>query len=409
MASSKTPKKFETMVFETLLQLFQNLKDAEIELQNVTIEADEIDLEPIVRAIMAQIPAPRVTEKPAVKRLPEKLLEAEFTPPTSGYPGRVVEVKIGATKSEGGTRGKTITIGGEVAPALYVFDGLNPNPPVVSIDIFDTKIPLAKAVKVEVEDVLNDPVEWSKKAVHKFGAEVVNLHLVSIDPLLNDTPPAEAAKTVENVLQAVDAPLCVGGCGDPLKDLKVFEKVCEVAEGERILINSVTLDMDYKRLAETVKRHGHNVIAFTSMDMDMARELNRKLYEILPKENIVIDTTTAALGYGLDYAFTVMERTRLAALMGDVELQHPMSSGTTNAWAAREAWMKLDESKWGPRELRGPIWEVVTALTLLLAGVDYFMMMHPLAVKTVKQVIEKFTSGGLFDSSRYLSWASLDI
>ena len=89
------------------------------------------------------------------------------------------------------------------------------------------------------------------------------------------------------------------------------------------------------------------------MDMSLARELNRKLYEFLPKENILNDTTTAALGYGLDYAFSVMERTRLSGLMGDPELQHPLSSGTTNAWAAREAWMKMDP-KWGPRELRGP-------------------------------------------------------
>ena len=109
MGSNKASKKtLEAMLFEALSQLFQSLKDAEIELQNVSIEADEIDLEPIVRAIMAQIPAPRAVEKPAIKRFPEKLLEAEFTPPTSEYPGRVVEVKIGATKSEGGTRGKSI-------------------------------------------------------------------------------------------------------------------------------------------------------------------------------------------------------------------------------------------------------------------------------------------------------------
>jgi acetyl-CoA decarbonylase/synthase complex subunit delta len=122
------------------------------------------------------------------------------------------------------------------------------------------------------------------------------------------------------------------------------------------------------------------------MDMNKARELNRKLFEFLPPEQIVIDTTTAALGYGLDYAFTTMERTRLAGLMGDSELAQPMASGTTNAWAAREAWMKMPP-EWGPSELRGPIWETVTALTLLLAGVDYFMMMHPAAVKTVKDVI----------------------
>jgi acetyl-CoA decarbonylase/synthase complex subunit delta len=140
----------------------------------------------------------------------------------------------------------------------------------------------------------------------------------------------------------------------------------------------------------------------------LGRELNRKLYEFLPKEDIVIDTTTAALGYGLDYAFTVMERTRLSGLMGDEELQHPMASGTTNAWAAREAWMKMDP-KWGPREFRGPIWETVTALTLLLTGVDWFMMMHPAAVKTVKDVIKTFVSGEKANSEKIADWITLKI
>ncbi|NIM46257.1 MAG: CO dehydrogenase/acetyl-CoA synthase subunit delta, partial [Nitrososphaeria archaeon] len=73
------------------------------------------------------------------------------------------------------------------------------------------------------------------------------------------------------VLQAVDVPLAIGGCGDPEKDLKVFSKAAEVSEGERILINSVTLDMDVKQTAELVNKHGHTVIAFTPMDMDKAR------------------------------------------------------------------------------------------------------------------------------------------
>jgi acetyl-CoA decarbonylase/synthase complex subunit delta len=263
-------------------------------------------------------------------------------------------------------------------------------------------------MRAPFQDVLNDPAEWAKLCVDKFGAEMVQLHLTSVDPLWMDTSPSEAAKTVENVLQAVDVPLAVGGCGDPNKDLQVFEKVAEAGEGERLLINSVTRDMDIKKMAELVKKHGHAVIAFTSMDMALARELNRKLYDYLPREDIVIDTTTAALGYGLDYAFTVMERTRLSGLMGDTELQHPMASGTTNAWAAREAWMRMDP-KWGPRELRGPIWETVTALTLLLAGVDWFMMMHPAAVKAVKDVINSLTGGQKADLEKTLAWPSMKL
>jgi len=240
---------------------------------------------------------------------------------------------------------------------------------------------------------MEDPAAWAKHCVDKFGADMITLQLTSINPQTKDTSPKEAAKTVEEVLQAVDVPLAVGGCGDPEKDLAVFEKVTEVAEGERLMISSVSPYMDVKRTAETIKKYGHVALALTGMDMNEARELNHKLYDILPREQIVMDTATASLGYGLEFTFTLMERVRLAALMGDYELQHPMASGVTNAWFAREAWKKMAPG-WEPRELRGPLWETVTALTSLLAGVDYFMMMHPLAVKTVKDVIEKLMGKG---------------
>ena len=192
-------------------------------------------------------------------------------------------------------------------------------------------------------------------------------------------------KTIEKVLQAVDVPLVIGGCGDPVKDTAVFEEVCAQFPGERFLISSVTRDMDVEKCAKFIKKAGHAILSFTPMDLNLARELNRRLYDYVSKEDIVMDLTTAALGYGLDYAFTNMERARMGGLMGDTELAHPMSSGTTNAWAAREAWLKMG-AEWEPRELRGPLWEVTTALTLLLAGVDLFMMMHPAAVKTLKDV-----------------------
>jgi len=388
-----------------LLELLS--KFTEIELEDVEIEVGDLEfsIQPAM-PIPTAVPAKEIPVLEKVK--PTKLLETEFKAPKEEYPGQIVEVKLGATKGEGGTRGSSIIIGGEKAPAYCLFDSPAVHPPVIAFDVFDKAPPLAKAMRDPFEDVLDDPAAWARRCVEKFGAEMVQLHLTSIDPLWMNTSPEEAAKTVENVLQAVDVPLAVGGCGDPNKDLRVFEKVAEVGEGERLLINSATLDMDIKGVAEIVKKHGHALIAFTSMDMSLARELNRKLYEFLPREDIIIDTTTAALGYGLDYAFTIMERTRLAGLMGDKELQHPMASGTTNAWAAREAWMRMDP-KWGPRELRGPIWETVTALTLLLTGVDWFMMMHPAAVKTIKEVIKDFTSGKKAGSEKVADWFSFKI
>jgi acetyl-CoA decarbonylase/synthase complex subunit delta len=268
------------------------------------------------------------------------------------------------------------------------------------------EVPLSKAVKMHVKDVIGDPAAWAKLAVEKFGADMVTVHLISIDPLLKDATPKDAVKTVEEVTQAVDVPLVIGGCGDPVKDADVFAEIAETFAGERFLMSSITQDMDVERCAKFVKKNGHAALAFTPMDLNLARELNRRLYDFLGKEDIVMDLTTAALGYGLDYAFTNMERARLAGLMGDVELAHPMSSGTTNAWAAREAWLKM-APEWEPRELRGPLWEVTTALTLLLAGVDLFMMMHPAAVKTLKEVAGHLVSGKKADACKFVDWVSL--
>jgi acetyl-CoA decarbonylase/synthase, CODH/ACS complex subunit delta len=242
-------------------------------------------------------------------------------------------------------------------------------------------------------------------AVEKFGADMVTVHLISIDPLLKDATPKAAVKTVENILQAVDVPLVIGGCGDPVKDTAVFAEICETFKGERFLISSVTRDMDVEKCGKFIKKNGHAVLSFTPMDMNLARELNRRLYDYVGREDIIMDLTTAALGYGLDYAFTNMERARIAGLMGDSELAHPMSSGTTNAWAAREAWLKMD-AQWEPRELRGPLWEVTTALTLLLAGVDLFMMMHPAAVKTLKDTVNRLTSNGKADPTKFYDWVA---
>jgi acetyl-CoA decarbonylase/synthase complex subunit delta len=386
-----------------LLELLAKFQ--EIELEDFELEVADLELWLESGALPRQI-MPQLKVPPALKAKPTELMTAQFVPPVETYPGKIVEVKLGATKGEGGTRGRSLIIGGETSPAFYTFERPTLHPPVVTLDIFDMEVPLSKAVKMHVKDVIGDSAAWAKLAVEKFGADMLTVHLISIDPLLKDATPKDAVKTVEEVTQAVDVPLVIGGCGDPVKDADVFAEIAETFAGERFLMSSITQDMDVERCAKFVKKNGHAALAFTPMDLNLARELNRRLYDFLGKEDIVMDLTTAALGYGLDYAFTNMERARLAGLMGDVELAHPMSSGTTNAWAAREAWLKM-APEWEPRELRGPLWEVTTALTLLLAGVDLFMMMHPAAVKTLKEVTGHLVSGKKADACKFVDWVSI--
>jgi acetyl-CoA decarbonylase/synthase complex subunit delta len=382
-------------------------KFQEIELEDFELEVGDLELWLQGGGALPTTAISKLKVAPPVKPAkPVELMSAQFTSPVETYPGKIIEVRLGATRAEGGTRGRSVIIGGETSPAYYTFERPMLNPPVITLDVFDMEVPLSKAVKMHVKDVVGDPAAWAKLAVEKFGADMVTVHLISIDPLLKDAKPKDAVKTVENVLQAVDVPLVIGGCGDPVKDADVFEAITEAFPGERFLISSITADMDVERCAKFVKKNGHTALSFTPMDLNLARELNRRLYDFLGKEDIVMDLTTAALGYGLDYAFTNMERAKLAGLMGDVELAHPMSSGTTNAWAAREAWLKM-APEWEPRELRGPLWEVTTALTLLLAGVNLFMMMHPAAVKTLKDVVGRLTSGKKADPCKFVDWVTV--
>ena len=395
-----------------LLELLTKL--GEIELEDVEIDAGELEirLQPVMRAAAPPKAAPPKIVTPPKPAKPTEILEVPFTPLVEEYPGKIREVKLGATKSEGGTRGKTILIGGENSPSYYLFEKVPPHPPIVAVDTFDTPVPLPKAIRMHVKEVMEDPAAWAKMAVDKFGADVVTIHLLSTDPLIKNTPPKQAAKTVEEVLEAVDVPIIVGGCGDPKKDAEVFTEVAEVTHGERVLLSSVTLDMDeagtLKSVAKAAGEHGHVVLAFTALDLNRAKELNRKLYPFVPADSVIMDLTTAALGYGLEYTFSIHERARMAALMGDEELQHPTLSGTTNAWAAREAWMKMG-AEWEPRELRGPIWETVTALVLFLAGVDLFMMMHPYAIRTMKKIIKEFSSMGKAKPEKISEWVSVKI
>ncbi|RMF91782.1 MAG: CO dehydrogenase/acetyl-CoA synthase subunit delta [Methanobacteriota archaeon] len=372
----------------------------EIELENVSVDAEELVLKVQQAIVSAGLPAPAARLAPEVA---EASGPVRFETPIREYKGEVVEVQMGATKSEGGTRRKVIKLGGQ--KSLFWFEGGIRNRPVVTFDVFDVAPPLPRAIREHVEDVWDSPAEWAKKAV-KLGADLVTIHLTSTDPNNQNTTPKEAARVVEDILQAVDVPLVIGGSGTPEKDPLVLEKCAEAAEGERCLLASANLDLDYKKIAQAAIKYRHNVLSWTSMNINDQKSLNRLLFdEGLPKEQIVQDPTTGALGYGLDYTYSIIERMKIGALKGDEELQMPISCGVTNAWGARESWLKNDE--WGPREYRGPLWEILTGLAVLMAGADIMMMLHPTAVKTVKDVILSMTGEKKSRPVKYEDWITL--
>lgn len=362
-----------------LLKLLENTDTIELNEFRMDFEELELNIMPAIQQVVQT--AQRQAQQAEIVR--EAILAEEFKPPIYDYPGEVAEVQLGA-----GTR-KPVFLGGQ--KALYRFEEPQPNPPVVTFDVFDIPMPgLPRPIREHFEDVMEHPGDWAKKAVKDFGANMVTIHLIGTGPKVMDKTPQQAAADIEEVLQAVDVPLVIGGSGDPQKDPIILEAAAAAAEDERCLLASANLDLDYRKVAKAAVDYNHAVLSWAITDINMQKTLNKYLMkEGLTQNDIVMDPTTCALGYGIEFSIDVITRTRLAALKGDTDLQMPMSSGTTNAWGSREAWMKKDE--WGPTDYRGPIWEIVTGLTMMLCGVDIFMMLHPQSVRALREIGETFT------------------
>jgi acetyl-CoA decarbonylase/synthase complex subunit delta len=312
-------------------------------------------------------------------------------------PQAIYTVRLGATPKEGGTRTSVVTVGGERALPFHHFDGEIPNPPVVAMEVWDVPPEDWPApVREPFSDVFSSPSEWAKKCVEEYEADLICLRLVGCDPSGENRSPAEAAAVVKEVLRAVGVPLIIWGCGNPEKDNEVFPVVGEAAAGENCLLGTITQD-NYKTLVAVATAYKHKLIAESPVDINIAKQVNILALDAgFPLEDLVIYPSTGALGYGIEYVYSIMERTRLAGLGGDKLLAQPILCDIgAEAWAVKEARATKDEQpKWGDERLRGPLWEATTAYVYLLAGADILVMRHPRAVQAVKKMIRTLMAGG---------------
>ena len=305
------------------------------------------------------------------------------------WSGQITTVTIGATEADGGTRGRTVTVGGQTGIPFLSFDGEEPHSAAIALDVLDVQPtdwpePLAEVYG----DVWSDPAAWARR-VKELGADLVNLRLMAIHPEEGDRSPEEAAETVKAVLEATDLPLIIWGCEVPEKDQKVMPKVAEAAQGEKCLLGAVTED-EYRTLTATAQAYGHKLIALSPCDINKAKQINILVNDMgFPVEDVIIYPSTASLGYGMEYIYSILERGRLAALSGDKLMAQPVLLDVGyEAWRAKEA-RTGDEAAdaWGPAAQRGPAWEAVTATDLLQGGCDLVVMRHPKAMEAVRKTI----------------------
>ena len=131
-----------------------------------------------------------------------------------------------------------------------------------------------------------------------------------LDPEGKDAPAEDAVATVLSVLTAVDLPLMVYGGGNTEKDANAMELVSNACAGERVLLGHAE-ENAYKSISAAATANGHALIAYSNLDVNLAKQMNILLADFGTKlENVVMDPLMAALGVGLEYSYSVNERIR---------------------------------------------------------------------------------------------------
>ena len=310
--------------------------------------------------------------------------------PKEKWTSGVREVTLGATADEGGTRTSTVTVGGETTMPFLHFEGEIPHKTALAIEIAQTKPDDWSPLLLETwGEAMQSPGAWAK-AAEEAGADLLYMHLTMTDADGEPNTPEKARAAVREVLDSTGLPLFIVGPGQADVDNELIVPVAEEAKGERVVLG-ICEDKNYRTIVAAALANDHLVTTRTPMDVNLSKQLVILVNDMnMPLERIIMDPTTGALGYGIEYGYSVMERLRLAALQGDTMTQQPMV-----VTPGEEAW-KVKESKvgegvpeaWGDWERRALEWEAITATTLIQSGADIVVLRHPESLKRVRQVID---------------------
>jgi len=311
-----------------------------------------------------------------------------FQAPVETSTARIRELTLGSKK--------TVTVGGQSALAFHSFEGTLPNAPKIAMEVFDTTpTDWADELKSVLGDVWADPVAWAKKCEGEFGADLICLQLAGTDPNGANRSVAEAIATVKAVADAISVPLMVYGSGNHEKDAELLKAVAEATQGKNVVIGLAVED-NYKSIGAAAMGFGAKVSGETPIDVNMAKQLNILLTNLgVPLDGLLIDPSTGALGYGLEYCFSIHERIKLAALkQNDTMLQAPtIANLAKEVWRVKEAKIgQVEAPQWGDARKRGIIWETLTATAVMMAGADILIMRHPEAVQLIRRTIAELGS-----------------
>ncbi len=202
----------------------------------------------------------------------------------------------------------------------------------------------------------------------------------------------QSKEYLKEILKLTNLPLILTGTFRRDLDAQLLPELAQVADRKCTI--GVVEEENYKEIAPAINECGHNIIARTPIDINLTKQLNILLTEIgFDPDKILVDPNTGGLGYGLDYAYSIIERIKIAAKDGDAMLNMPIVTFVgEEAWKTKEAKSDNVPLEWGDFKTRALSWETITASSMLVSGADIVIMRHPETIK----YINKFIENGLF-------------
>ncbi len=330
--------------------------------------------------------APADVAAPALKTGEAPFAERATKVPAASYKvnysGAIREVTLGSGD-------KAVTVGGSTSMPFHLFEGTMPHKPLIAMEVMDIKPDNWPATLSKYfDDVMGDPAAWAKKCVDVYKADAINIWLAGTDPNGANRPAKDAAKDAAKVIQAVDVPVIVWGCGNSDKDTETLREVTSMIGDKQVCLAPLE-DSNYRSVGATAMAFRYPVVAASPIDVNLAKQLNILLENLgVGLDTVLMDPSVGALGYGIEYTYSVMERIRLAALtQKDEKLQVPIICNLgREVWKAKEVNLPTDELL-GDQERRGIMMEAITASCMMMAGGEVMIMRHPKAVNMAKSLI----------------------
>jgi acetyl-CoA decarbonylase/synthase complex subunit delta len=274
-------------------------------------------------------------------------------------------------------------------------EGAMPNPPSLAIEIVDKKPTDWSPLLLDAwGDVTDDPAKWAA-AAEKAGAKAILLQLSATQADGTPNTAANVRATVRQVLGATGLPLIVYGPGQTDLDNEFLVAAAEEGKGERLVLG-LCEEKNYRTIVASALANDQLVISSTAMDVNLAKQLNILISDMgLALDRILMDPTCAAVGYGLEYGYSVMERLRLAALTGDKMTQLPMIVTVgKEAWRQKESRVGTDVPEaWGEWKERAINWETLTAAALVESAANLIVLRHPESVRRIQKMVDELVNG----------------